>query len=144
MSNSKTSSKKNSMDFAEKVQKFLKRGKKGQIKEFHNEIVEILNEKIEENEKRIRKLNGPYGKIAKAEESKKSFVFNIDTDKLSDPDTRGDYAMYYVNQLLSFDHNYIDPYKREIERCQAKIEKLKDVLKYIENVEPDVEEDDEE
>lgn len=131
------------MKFATKVKKFLKKGKDGQINAFYNDVINLYKDQIDFLERENKKIEGEYGKIAKAKEDKLNFIFNIDLDRLSDVDDREKYAEEYAKNLIMHDKWKIEPLEDVVENNKKQIQILKDTIQFLETAEPIVEEDNE-
>jgi len=131
-------------DFASKVKKYLKKGKKGKINSFYKKVINLYKDQIDCLEKENKDIEGEFGKLADAKEKKLEYVFNIDLFRVSNVDQRREYAKEYATKLLQFDNVEIKPLKEELETNKKQIQILKDTINFLETAEPIVEEDDEE
>lgn len=129
------------MKFATKVKKFLKRGKNGQINAFYSDVISLYKDQIDLLERENKKIEGEYGKLAKAKEDKLNFVFNIDLDRLSDVEDREKYAEEYAKNLLRYDNYKIKPLEVELENNKDQIQILINIIQFLEKAEPIIEDD---
>jgi hypothetical protein len=127
--------------FATKVKKFLKRGKAAQINKFHDEVVDRYNDEIDRLSRENKKLDE---KIERQKEAKTDYVFNIDLDRLKDVDSRERYVEQYARELIEFDEENIDPLVEERESNKEQIKLLQSLIKFMDEAEPNVEDEEEE
>ena len=127
--------------FASKVKKFLKRGKAAQLNKFHDEVTEIYQDEIDRLEKENKKLKE---KIERQHEAKADAVFNIDTDRINDVDSREKYVREHAEQLLRYDQDNIEPLEDELVKNVDVINELKELIKFRDEAEPNVEDQEDE
>ena len=124
--------------FADKVKSFLKGGDERKINSFHSKVITSYKDNIELLERKNKNLQEELGE---AKEAKVDFTFNIDLDRLKSIDERIKYAKEYGQALLEYDAENIIPLEEQIEENKEKIKILKETIKFLETVEPVLEEE---
>lgn len=132
--------------FAQKAKSFLKNKKlkATHLNSYYSHMIDFLEEKIDNKNKRIKEIEKEHGLLYEAREEKRNLVFDIDEEMVINSSTRKDYAENMATKLFMLDRDKINPLLEEVEDLKKEISILQENINYLKSVEPLDEEDEEE